>query len=111
MSKQRTKELSRDVRAINETLWKYYYKIYSDESNDTFDAEHDSLLMHIEGFAEVIDEIEEDIYCAHDNILTTEEIDSWYKSLEDDYKFVNELVNYYNAVVKTKATPPNYLYA
>ena len=44
----------------NEKLWEVYNKIYSDDSCDTFDEEHDNVYYQIQGFAESFSEFEED---------------------------------------------------
>ena len=104
---EEVKGLQMVIKSINDDLWKYYNKIYSDESNDIFDEEHDSLYYHIMGWNETVDEFDAEI--RQDSDWTTKDAQNWTKALEEDVKFVKELKAYYNAVVKSER--PNYLYA
>lgn len=109
MGLEEQRAIGNRLRQVNEEVWKYYNKIYSDDSNDIFDAEHDSLYYHIQGFNYTLEEWEEDVHSAPNNRLGDKELESWSKATGEEEKFVEELKAYYNAVVK--ATPPNYIYA
>ena len=100
------RELIKRFEQVNEKVWYYYHKIYSEDSNDVFDAEHDALYYHIQGFNETLEELFEEAETTESD--TNGWADSWKRSLEEEELFIEELEAYYNAVVNAK--PPNYIY-
>ena len=104
---EEVKGLEMVIESINNDLWDIYNLIYSEESNDIFDEEHDALYCHIQGWNETMDEFDAEI--RQDSDWTSKDTQAWTKSLQSDIEFVKELKAYYNAVVK--AERPNYLYA
>ena len=101
-----TKPLWAKAQKINDGLWKYYNIIYSDDSNDTFDEEHDSLYYHIQGWNETVEELEQDI--RQDSDWTTKDAETWTKVLRDEAVVLEQVKAYYKA---TKTESPNYIYS
>ncbi len=103
---EETKPIWKKAEKINDGLWKYYNIFYSDESNERFDEEHDSLYYHIQGWNETLEELEQDI--RQDSDWTSKDAETWTKVLRDEAKVVEQLKAYYKA---TKTESPNYIYA
>lgn len=107
-------ELKREVHNLRiasdkilDKYQKYYGFIYSENSNEIFDEEHDGIYYNIQGFNETYDELHEDLENAEE-VLSPMAIRKWFSILEEDMKCANEIEKYYNAVVKAKK--PNYIY-
>jgi len=107
-------KLQRQVQALRiasdtilDKYQKYYGFIYSDKSNEIFDEEHDSAYYNLQGFKQTYNELQDDIEIAEE-VLSPMAIDKWFSLLKEDVKCLNEIEEYYNAVVKAKK--PNYIY-
>ncbi len=103
---EETKPIWEKAEAINEGLWKYYEIIYSENSNDRFDEEHDSLYFHIQGWNETIEELEQDI--RQDSDWTSKDAENWTRILKDEEKVLTQVIAYYRAC---KTESPNYIYS
>jgi hypothetical protein len=98
--------INEKVQLIDDRLWKYFNLIYSEDSNDIFDEEHDSLLWHIEGWKEEKHEMYEEMYCKD---ITREKLIRILHSLDHDFQFTMDLQLYYQST-QNISKKPKYIY-
>ena len=101
-----SKNLLERIEKVEGELWDYYRLIHSENSNETFDEEHDALLYHLEGLGETIHELLHDI---NDGAEFEKHAEHWEKQVEAEEECLRQVGAYYWATVKSPK--PEYLYS
>lgn len=91
---------------ITDRLNEYYNLMYSDDSNELFNEEHDGLYWHIQGWAEEKYDINQEM-CSKG--VTRKKLIRILKSLDDDFQFTIDLQLYYQST-QNISKKPNYIY-
>lgn len=95
------------VNNTSDRLWAMYNKIYSEDSNDLFDALHDDIYYQLQGYETTREEFFAELKTTESQ--TVGWANSWLRSLKDDIEMVEQIEAYYKAV--TKAPEISWVYA
>lgn len=102
-----SKNLLDRIEKVEGELWDYFRLIHSEKSNETFDEEHDGLLYHLEGLAETIHELQNDINI-NDGAEFEKYAEHWEKQVQAEEECLRQVGAYYWATVNSPK--PEYIY-
>ena len=107
-NKEIAQNLYKRVKGGYNKMHELYDFCYKDESNDIWDAEHDSLIYELQGVNEELEDFIDEFRRGEyeiDGWLT-----AWRKSIDDLESQVNRLDNYRKATIIVEENKPTYVY-
>jgi hypothetical protein len=101
------KGINEKIALIDKRLWNYFNLMYSEESNEIFDEEHDNLYWHLQGWNEERREIYEEM---HEKGTKKEDLIRILESLDKDLQFTIDVQLYHQSTQQIHKKP-RYIYS